>query len=157
MIVALRKNPKNQSGVVLIITMVLLIMITLFAVTAIRSSTTELQIAGNAQLRKELAAAAQEGVEMRINSMTDFNNLIAGVPVGVATYSLQGGRYAVDVSEPACIKAVPEPGTSLVNAGVAASEFTYWQLVSSVTDTNSGATVRSSQGVKMRMPLGSCP
>lgn len=150
-------SKNNQSGVVLITTLVLLIMITLFAVTAIRSSTTELQIAGNAQMRKELAAAAQEGVEMRIDTLNDFNNLINGVPVAAAVYSLQGGRYNVTVSAPACIKSVPEPGTSMVNAGVAASETTHWQLVSNVIDVNTGATMTSQQGVKMRMPIGSCP
>lgn len=158
MIVALNMKPRNrQSGVVLIITMVLLIMITLLAMTAIRSSTTELQIAGNAQLRKELAHAAQEGVEVRINSMTDFNNVIAGVAVGTATYTLQGNRYQVKVSEPVCVKSVPEGGTSLVNAGVSASETTYWRVQSTVEDATNGAVLTSSQGVKMRMPLGSCP
>lgn len=151
------KPHTHQGGMVLIITMVLLTMITLLAITAIRSSTTELQISGNAQLHKELANAAQEGIELRISSMTDFNNVVAGVQVGAASYSVQGGRFTVIVTAPVCVKSVPEAGSSLVNAGVSATETTYWNVGATVTDTNSGAQMTSSQGVKMRMPIGSCP
>ena len=141
----------------LVVAMVLLIMITLFAISAIRSSTTELQIVGNAQVRKELAAAAQEGIENRINSVTDFNNVIAGAPVAAASYPLQGGRYDVAVSPPKCLQAVPIAGNSLVNSGVGASDTTYWEVVATVTDTNTGATMETTQGLKMRMPANSCP
>ncbi len=149
--------PHKQAGVVLVVAMVLLIMITLFAITAIRSSTSELQIVGNAQVRKELAAAAQEGIENRINSVSDFNNVIAGVPLSAASYPLQGGRYGVEVSAPRCLKAVATLGNSLVNAGVSASDTTYWEVDATVTDNNTGATMQTTQGLKMRMPANSCP
>lgn len=148
---------KRQSGVVMVVALVMLILITLFAVSAIRSSTTELQIVGNAQLQSEMASAAQEGIESRLNTMTDFNNVAAGVPVAAASVPTQGSRYTVTVAAPVCIKSVSVDGNSIVSGSVSQSETTYWEVQSTVTDSNSGATMNTTQGLKMRMPVGSCP
>ena len=148
---------KRQRGIVLVIALMLLIMITLFAVTAIRSSTTELSIVGNVQLQSELSAAAQEGIETRINSMTDFNNVAIGQSVATASLSTQGGRYTVAVSAPKCIKAARISGNSLTNSNMTMSDITYWEVDATVVDASSGATASVTQGVKTRMPTGSCP
>ena len=74
-------NRPRERGVVLIVSLIMLILITLFAVAAIRSSTTELQIAGNEQIRKQLSAATQAAIEERLNSMADLNNLVLGQQV----------------------------------------------------------------------------
>lgn len=146
-----------QSGAALIVTLIMMVMITLFAITAIRSSTTELQIVGNMQMRKELAAAAQEGIENVITSMTVFNNLILGGTPIPQTIGVQGGRYTVTVSSPVCLKSAPTKGGSLVNPGVTSTETTYWEVVATVLDNDSGARMTTTQGIKMRMPINSCP
>ena len=65
--------------------------------------------------------------------------------------------HDVAVSPPKCLQAVPIAGNSLVNSGVGASDTTYWEVVATVTDTNTGATMETTQGLKMRMPANSCP
>ncbi len=152
-----RHPSDGERGAVLVIAMIMLIMITLFAVSAIRSSNSELQIVGNAQVKKELAAAAQEAIELKISSIVDFNNVIAGVGAA-SNYSIQGGRYTVNVSAPVCkYEVVSSAGTSMTSTGGGQSSMTYWEVVATVTDTTTGASMVTTQGLRMRMPLNSCP
>jgi Tfp pilus assembly protein PilX len=148
---------RRQQGVVLLIALVLLVMLTLFAVSAIRSSTVELQIAGNEQIRKELAAAAQDEIEKYLSTMDVFNNLINGVTVASTNTSLRGGKIAAAALKPVCIKAEPISGSSLAHSSVGMSETDYWEVTATATDTATGGSVTITQGFRMRMPLSSCP
>lgn len=147
----------NERGVVLVVALVLLVMLTLFAISAIRSSTVELQIVGNAQIKKELAAAAQEEIEKRINSMADINNLINGVYVAPTNTSLRGGAITVSATQPVCLQAEPIPGGSMAHAAVGSSEIDYWEVTATATDTVTGGSVTITQGFRVRMPSASCP
>lgn len=147
----------RQQGVVLIIALVLLVMLTLFAVSAIRSSVVELQVTGNEQIRKELAAAAQDEIEKYLSSMTVFNNLINGVVVTPTSASLRGGKITAVAPKPVCVKSEPLTGSSLAHSSVGTSETDYWEVTATATDTVTGGSVTITQGFRMRMPLGSCP
>lgn len=147
----------RQQGVVLVIALVLLVMLTLFAVSAIRSSTVELQIAGNEQIRKELAAAAQDEIEKYLSTMDVFNNLINGVTVASTNTSLRSGKITASALKPVCIKAEPIAGSSLAHSSVGTSETDYWEVTATATDTATGGSVTITQGFRMRMPLSSCP
>jgi Tfp pilus assembly protein PilX len=148
---------RQQQGIVLIVALVLLVMLTLFAVSAIRSSTVELQIAGNEQIRKELAAAAQEEIEKTINSMASLNNLVNGIYVAPTSTSLRGGKVTVSALQPVCVKAVPLTGSSLAHAAVSTTEIDHWEVTATATDTVTGGGVTVTQGFRVRQPLMSCP
>jgi len=50
---------RNQTGATLLVALIFLVMMTMFAVTAINMSTVNLRIVGNTQISKALDAAAQ--------------------------------------------------------------------------------------------------
>ena len=62
---------RRQSGATLIVTLVMLIMLTLFAISAMNTSTTNLQVVGNMQMRHEGLRASQEAIEATL-STTQF-------------------------------------------------------------------------------------
>lgn len=156
----MRKEVKfaGERGLVLVVSLILLILITLFAVAAIRSSTTELQIAGNAQIRKELSAAAQAAIETRLNTMAEINNLILDPTqvTNITTNVCKDAKCQVTVCRPVCLWAAPVSGGSLVhNTGT--TEMTYWEIQAIAVDTVTNTAIETRQGFRVRMPNGSCP
>ena len=67
----MRTDLRRQSGATLIVTLVMLIMLTLFAISAMNTSTTNLQVVGNMQVRHEGLRATQEAIEATL-STTQF-------------------------------------------------------------------------------------
>lgn len=61
-------NGRRQSGAVLLVSLVLLVVMTLFALAAMNFTNTQARIAGNVQVRSELKAAAQQAVEQVISN-----------------------------------------------------------------------------------------
>lgn len=61
---------KNQQGSVLIISMVMLFLLTLIAISAIQTTTGLLQIVGNAQFREEAIGAGQQTIDRLIGSIS---------------------------------------------------------------------------------------
>lgn len=60
------KNKSKQSGAALVVGLLLLVILTLLALTGMNTSTTELVMAGNEQYRKNASQAASAGVEQAI-------------------------------------------------------------------------------------------
>ena len=71
---------KRQEGATLLVALVMLIMLTLFAVSAMNTSTTNLKVVGNMQLQTEAASAAQQAIELAISTPTFFNNPNNAIP-----------------------------------------------------------------------------
>lgn len=67
----MRTDIRRQRGATLIVTLVMLIMLTLFAISAMNTSTTNLQVVGNMQMRHEGLRATQEAIEATL-STTQF-------------------------------------------------------------------------------------
>lgn len=67
----MRTDIGRQQGATLIVTLVMLIMLTLFAISAMNTSTTNLQVVGNMQVRHEGLRATQEAIEATL-STTQF-------------------------------------------------------------------------------------
>lgn len=67
----MRTDIGRQQGATLIVTLVMLIMLTLFAISAMNTSTTNLQVVGNMQMRHEGLRATQEAIEATL-STTQF-------------------------------------------------------------------------------------
>lgn len=76
----MNSNRRDQAGATLLVTLIMLIMLTLFAVSAMNTSTTNLQVVGNMQIRGEAMEAARGAVEQTISSSQFINTPASAVP-----------------------------------------------------------------------------
>lgn len=75
------RAPRRESGATLMVTLIMLIMLTLFAISAMNTSLMNLRMTGNMQARTEAFDATQRGIETAI-STTRFIEFPADVIVG---------------------------------------------------------------------------
>jgi Tfp pilus assembly protein PilX len=143
----------RQCGGALIVSLIMLLVITLLVTSAIRSSNTNLLIVGNMQMQVQATAAAEQAINQILSSSANFNNTPAGLTVLVDINNDGTTDFSVSVSAPRCISMIPIGGTSATLSNLLATNDTYWDIVATVTDTRSGATVTLHQGVKIRLGL----
>lgn len=167
----------KQQGSTLMVALVMLMLLTLMALSAMRSTTSSIQVVGNAQFREEASAAAQQGVEKIISSNFTVSPAASTVAVTFGT-----AVYAAQVEVPTCISSIgltnseldpantadavclgsgAATNTGTVTSGVAptstAQSWCYeqkWDIRATVADTNTGANTAVHQGVSMRVPAG---
>jgi type II secretory pathway pseudopilin PulG len=65
-------NPRQQRGMTLMVALIMLVLLTLFAVTGFNLGKSSLQIVGNMQQRSQAAAAAQSAMEEVISGLRFF-------------------------------------------------------------------------------------
>lgn len=150
----------KQRGVTLLVVLVMLVMITLFVLSMVRLSTTNLRVVGNMQSQRALEAAAQQAIETQISTSAFFENTVnnSGIWAGglsVVTPSPVVNGYTVTVKRPTCIYSATATGYSAIS-GVS-PEDTNWEVEASASDTFTNAQMDVTQGVKMRLPAGNCP
>ena len=150
----------RQGGATLLVVLVMLVMITLFVVSMIRLSSTNLKVVGNMQAQRALEASAQQAIENAISNYAFFSDAAnntgqwpAGNPYLVPAPNING--YAIQISRPACIASGTATGYSLTSN--ISPEDTNWEVPASSTDSVTSAQVNLLQGVKMRLPAGNCP
>lgn len=141
----MRYVPRQQTGATLLVALIFLLMMTLFAITAINMSTVNLRIVGNMQTSKALDAAAQAAIEQAISSMSQFSLTPTSLVVGDVT-----------VEPPTCIESRVATGYSAVVTNIIPEDNT-WEVLATVTDPDSGARSAIHQGVQIRMLAGNCP
>jgi Tfp pilus assembly protein PilX len=145
----------RQRGMTLVVSLIMLVVITLFVLSAIRLSTANLRTVGNMQARNEAAAASQRAIEDLLSS-TDAFTAPGSVATSV-TVNINKTDYAVAVATPVCVKTEPVTGNSYDNSGLALQD-TYWNLRTTATNAKSGASVTTEQGVKIRLNASAtCP
>jgi Tfp pilus assembly protein PilX len=172
---------RKQRGATLIVSLIMLLLITLLAVSSFTLGKTNLQIVGNMQQRNQAFAAAQGAVATTISSTlftTQPANAIANPCGGVANTACAdvNGDGTPDINvvvNPICDSIQPIPVTQLDfsnpnDAGctigqaqdlgvVGASNSnsmcsnSVWDIQSSATDQMSGANVVIDQGVAVRV------
>lgn len=168
-----------QKGSTLLVAMIMLIALTLFAVSAINLSTTNLHIVGNMQARAEAAAAGQQALEQVISSnfTVDPTTVSAASPIAV---TIGGVTYNAVVTAPVCQYNKPLLNSDLnfadpkdqpcfssgtaQNTGIVTPSGTgstqswcykqQWEAQSTVTDIPTGTAVVQHQGVTLRVPVG---
>jgi Tfp pilus assembly protein PilX len=107
------KKFKRQEGATLITSLIMLIVLTLLVISAIRSSTTNLRIAGNMQMQAEAIAVAQLATEQVISyNFTESPNA-STVSYNVDINNDGNPDYDVRVTTPTCIKSLPILNSSL--------------------------------------------
>ena len=167
----------RQRGATLLISLIMLVVLTLFAITAIRTGNIGLKIVGNQQAAKLMEAAAAQAVEQVVSNLGNFDsatlvspattvaqsvcvNPSAGhvpavLPVNATTPGACQSGTRVDVQPVRCISAKRQTGGSLTQA-LSTYENT-WEVVATVTDSLTGAKATYHLGVMIRMLANSCP
>ena len=173
---------RTQSGLTLVISLIMLIVLTLLVVSAIRFGNINLRLAGNAQTEAEAAAAAQVAIEQVVQDAAAGTSLSA-MTATTTTVSTGGASYAVTVSKPACNTTKNVETASLDPSNVAdracfglgsgdqlvtasgglttapsACKDQMWDVSATIGDAASGASVTVLQGVSLRVSAEvACP
>ena len=180
-----RKNPnkKSQRGATLITALVMLVALTLLVVSGIRSSNTNLRIAGNMQIQEEAVTAAQQAIEQTIS--TNFTAKIQAAAVTVDIDNNGTTDFTAQVATPACTSSVQITQNQINKFNAADQDCTIsdqvtgglivgpggptpppqtlclnqtWDIQSTVADNRTGANAVVHQGVFMRVRAGTaCP
>lgn len=171
-------SKRRQQGATLFIALIMLVVLTLFAVTAINLSNTNLRIAGNMQARAEAEAAAQQAIEQVLSS--DFTQNPVAQEIGVDINNDGTADYTASVPKPACQSSKPllnsdlDPNnhddrvclsssvapTAPVGPGgpkTAVQSWCYkqqWEVQAGVKDSRTGTNINLHQGVFKRSPAG---
>jgi Tfp pilus assembly protein PilX len=148
-----RPNISRQRGATLIISLIFLVILTLFAVSGMNTGVNNLRTANNMQLMIEAESAAQQQIEQVMNSVAPFETVAASATT--VTIDANGDGYndfTVVTRPPRCLNIQPAPGYSYEFAASAPKD-TVWEVSSTASDTVFGSTATVRQGVKIRMPV----
>lgn len=134
----------SQRGATLVTALIMLVVLTLLVVSGIRSSSSNLRIAGNMQMQAEARAAAQQAIEQIISSRV------------IDTSPQTIGNYTVIIETSSCLSATKieksDHNRPEECKGVAGCYWGTWDVVAIATDPNTGASAEIHQGV--RRPMG---
>jgi hypothetical protein len=175
-------TPKaHQRGATLLVAMIFLILMSLFAISAFKSSTGNLRIIGNMQSRQEAIAVGQKAIEDTISSSVFTSNpaAVAATPVAVdidgdgtvdytATLNPQPHCYRTKAikssdlnpaipADLACMTSsvVQQGGLDIPDAAADAGNSlcanSEWNVGAQVLDQRSGAKVVVNQGIAVRV------
>ncbi|MGE5466458.1 MAG: hypothetical protein ACM3Y9_03445 [Ignavibacteria bacterium] len=167
-------NRRSQRGATLLVGLIMLVLLTLLAITAFNLSRSNLKAVGNMQTHNEAVATAKSAIE-EVLSKTDFSdNPAAAFGTGnIKSYDINGDTNAdvtVTLVPQPCIKsyqilpADPSDPTSQgcaasvqQNYGVAGSTTwgsqcadIVWEVTAVATDNVTGATATVGQGIRVR-------
>lgn len=145
-----------QRGSTLLVSLIMLMLLTLMAISAIESSTSSIQVVGNAQFRAEATAAAQQAIENVISS-TAFTSTAPSAQ----TINVNKSDYTVSfLPAPTCsqykaVDTTTETGLpSVCYSSVGAQCYrTFWDINAVVDDATTGTKISVHQGVKILVGL----
>jgi Tfp pilus assembly protein PilX len=147
-----------QRGATLLVTLIMLVVLTLFAVTMFNLASVNLKIIGNFQSQKEIEGAVQQALEQIMTTATIFETPAARdicVPGGTAP-PCASTQHKVSIERPRCNYTVAAKGYTK-KIGELTPEDTSWEVRGAYTDGRTGATAGIVQGVGVRMLAGNCP
>jgi Tfp pilus assembly protein PilX len=140
---------QRQRGATLLVSLIMLVVLTLFAITGFNLSSVNLKIAGNYQDQKEMEATVQQAIEQVISTPTAFSLTPTSQTITIS------GR-TVTITAPKCNYTVTAKGYTK-KIGEITPEDTDWEIRGSVADATSGAQAAIVQGVRIRLLPGNCP
>lgn len=152
---------RRQSGATLLVSLIMLVVLTLFAVTMFNLSSVNLKIVGNFQQQRATEATVQQAIEQVMSTVTFFNaapaatcmpsgNAPSGTPLACASPA------DVLIDKPKCNYTTAAKGYTK-KVGELTPEDTNWDVRASFTDPVTKASVAIVQGVAVRMLAGNCP
>jgi Tfp pilus assembly protein PilX len=162
---------RRQGGMTLLVAMIILVMITLLAVSAYRVSNTNLRVVGSMQGRQEGQSAAQAVIDQVLSSI-QFTRAPAGVAAQHWGIDINGdAKEDFDVKltpQPRCIRVAPV----VLGGKIAAADLpcvgsavlgkahlsaycsdTIWEITATTQDKLTGANTTVRQGVGVRVAV----
>lgn len=151
---------QRQRGATLLVSLIMLVVLTLFAVTGFNLSSVNLKIVGNFQQQKATEAVVQQAIEQLMSTATAFNPTPVATCICVNGASADCGScgtgYQVQIDMPRCkYTAVAKGYTKKI--GELTPQDTSWEVRASYTDPSTNARAALIQGVGVRMLAGNCP
>lgn len=138
---------RQQHGMVLVVSLLLLVVVTILAVSSVKMGMVNLRIVDNMQSKQTASDIAQTVNNEILSDIDNFNSPAA------ETHTVAG--ETVSVSAPECIATRPAEGFS-AKWGLA-PEDTTWEYTVVLANGDNAATATVEQGVEIRMATGSCP
>ena len=143
--------PRKQTGMALVITLIMLLLMTLTVSSSFNLSTSNLEGVGNQQWRSEALAATDMAIEQVVGSA--FTGAPTAQSIDVDINQDGSVDYAVQVAQPVCVRArlaSSAPPSSLTLVGMSNNTWnTIWEIVAVTQDPASGASVRVRTGVRI--------
>jgi len=137
---------RNERGMTLVVGLIMLLVLTLFALAATRLSTSSLRTVGNMQARTEARSAAQTAIEQVLSSTAAFTTPVAQT----VTVTVNKTDYSVAVGAPVCVRVSPVTGNDKKNEELALQDL-YFDVPATATATRTGVSVLIHQGVRVRL------
>ena len=138
---------KLQSGVALVVALIMLGLLAIIGVAAVKLSTTHFRVVGNLQAENETKMALQSKVESYIGDPTSFFP-----PNGPSRSSItvNGHAVIVDIGLPRCVASLTPPDSSIQNPSASA----VFEICAKAQDTVTGANMTYRWGVNV--PFAKC-
>jgi hypothetical protein len=156
--IAIRSSNQRQRGATLLVSLIMLVVLTLFAVAGFNLSSVNLRISGNFQDQKTREAAAQEAIEQALSTPAAFGSAAAlSYVVGAYTVTVHGPTGVA--TGPRCNYAVTAKGYTK-KIGELTPEDTDWEFRAFVANTATPTVSLGTaivQGVRIRLLSGNCP
>ncbi len=144
-------NRRRQRGFALITALIMLLLLTVLVTSSFTMSRVSLDVVGNQQWRNEALAAADNALEQVIQSMASTTPTAQSIGVDINRDG--SDDYEVAVVQPQCIRvslATAVAPSSLTLEGMSSSTWnTEWELLASVLDPATGASVRVRSGIRL--------
>jgi Tfp pilus assembly protein PilX len=180
------RHPRRQRGATLVVSLIMLVLITLMAISSFTLGKSNLQIVGNMQQRQQAFAAAQSAVATVISSIrftaTPTDAVLAPCTVANTICVANGDGVthedvtvtvicdaiqpipvsALDFSNPndagCLVGQAQDTGVAGASNGNSMCSNSVWDVQASATDRVSGASSVIDQGVGVRVPASAvCP
>ena len=156
-------NRKKQEGATLLVGLIMLILLTLMAISSFNLGKGNLQIVGNMQFRNETVRTAEQAVEVAISTPTGVSlattTNTGGFNVSVTPTLVQAHvkkNSVIDLNDPAqlgcTLGAAQTFGVDGAATGNSLCAETLYNLRVSAVDTKTNASVVIDQGVSVQVP-----
>ena len=147
---------KTQRGISLVMALVMLVVLTLTAISSTSSVNSSIRIAGNMVSQNEALTAAMMAIDDQLGKLSNFTTAVdRNINVDVNRDGVTD--YTIKLYAPVCYSTAPIPGDSyqLEVAGSTMNR-TYWHTRAEVTAAGTGAmaTVRQGIRINLRAPTG---
>lgn len=139
----------QQRGISLVMALVMLIVLTMTALSSTSSVNSSLRIAANMQIQDEVLTAAQIAIDDQLSSLTNFTNAV-NRHINVDINRDGESDYSVELFAPVCISTAPGQQDSY-QLSASSPNKTYWEVRADVTDPRTGAAVKVYQGVRITL------
>lgn len=157
MILTASPTPRRQRGISLIMSLIMLVVLTMIAISATYSTNSSIRVVGNMQMQDESLTAAQMAIDDQLGKLSNFT-----APAD-RTLTVDVNRdgttdYTATLTAPVCIGSKQKAGYSAQMAeNNSAPITTTWDARVNVVSNSTGARVTLNQGVRIDMlPYQGC-